>query len=105
MAVLNRHVHDGEPSINCSFPFQVAFADTHARWIEVANYCSVHSMPFRSRWDMRGHFRYCFAAATFADDVADTFGGERVDFAITDRSGRREVMAPGLMLMQHPWQL
>jgi hypothetical protein len=66
--------------------FQVAFSAAHVRLIEVANnYCCAHSMAFRSRWDVRGQLRYCFRAASFADELADTFGGERIDFATTDR--------------------
>jgi hypothetical protein len=82
----NRLLRDGGPDINCGFPFQVAFSAAHARLIEVANnYCCAHSMAFRSRWDVRGQLRYCFRAAAFADEFADAFGGERIDFATADR--------------------
>jgi hypothetical protein len=91
----NRNLESGELYFNRRYPFQVAFAGACSRLMEAAcNYCSAHLMPFHSRWDMRGQLRYCFAAAAFADELADAFGGERIDFAVSSRSPPEVSVAP-----------
>jgi len=82
---LMSHVQFGRgyrrPSTNSECPYQVAFPAA-AELIQLMDrYCFVRFGPPRTRRDMRGWIRYCFADPRFADEFARQFGGERIDVA------------------------
>lgn len=82
MSLFSFEQRPGERNINGRFPYQVAFRFADSGTIELMdNYCSARFMPHRTRRDMRGRLRYCFASPTLADEVADAFGGDRIDVA------------------------
>jgi hypothetical protein len=71
--------------VNARFSYQVAFNRVHGGQIELMdNFCSVRFIPHRTRTDMRGHLRYCFAYLDFADTFSEVFGGVRIDVATRD---------------------
>jgi hypothetical protein len=68
-------------STNSECPYQVALPAA-AELIDVMDrYCLARFGPPRTRRDMRGWIRYCFANPRFADELARQFGGERIDVA------------------------
>ena len=74
--------HFRSRSVNFAFPHQVVVCEANQSVIELMdNYCSARFLSFRTRRDMRGQLRYCFATSTLADEFWDQFGGDRIEVA------------------------
>jgi len=85
MAGFNFRRRYGPGNINGGFPHQVAFKIAERGPSELMDeYCSARTLSHRTRRDMRGYLRYCFARQADADGFAATFGGERIDIATTE---------------------
>ena len=73
---------DSKKDVNLKFPYQVAFRRPAAGTVKLMDsFCRARSLPSRTREDMRGYLRYCFAKTAHAELFADEFGGDRINVA------------------------
>ena len=78
--------------VNLAFPFQVAFRTHRGEHTSLmVEYCRQRSLEHRTRRDMRGLLRYCFARVGDAAGFATAFGGEQITVANGVANGPSDV--------------